>query len=185
VRFSGDCSCAAAAAIIHVRAGSRASEITEAAASRDASSGNAALEDAIPRNFGSSPDELSVKSSTSGLEFLDDHLALGVGMTVQYDGSRGTDLGIASWSFRQDRFELAAFRFVSEQTRRRICLSEPNFIENYDRSSPRCHATISKLRGLLGEISPEHIGLSGHRVEVRIMDAVQRRKGGNFVGQDT
>lgn len=99
------------------------SEITEADASRDASSGNAVLEDAIPPGkFGTSPDELSVKARTAGLEFLDDHLARGVGMTVQYDGSRGTDLGIASWSFRQDRFELATVRFGLVARRVSVCL---------------------------------------------------------------
>jgi hypothetical protein len=56
------------------------------------------------------------------------HFALGVGMTYQYDGSQGTTLGVASWSSREDQYELAAFRFFSSQTRRGDVLAEPNWI---------------------------------------------------------
>jgi hypothetical protein len=56
------------------------------------------------------------------------HLALGAGMTYQYDGSKGTDLGVATWVSSQDRYEVAAFRFLSAQTRRGDPLAEPNWI---------------------------------------------------------
>lgn len=60
--------------------------------------------------------------------FLGGHFALGVGMTYQYDGSKGTDLGLATWSTRDDHYELAAIRFLTAQTRRGDCLSEPNWV---------------------------------------------------------
>jgi hypothetical protein len=59
---------------------------------------------------------------------LDGHLALGAGMTYQYDGSKGTNLGVATWTSREDHYEVAAFRFFSPQTRRGDPLAEPNWI---------------------------------------------------------
>jgi hypothetical protein len=58
----------------------------------------------------------------------DGHVALGAGMTYQYDGSKGTDLGVATWTSSQDHYELAAFRFFTPQTRRGDPLSEPNWV---------------------------------------------------------
>jgi hypothetical protein len=59
---------------------------------------------------------------------LDGHLALGAGMTYQYDGSKGTDLVFAMWSTRDDRYELAAFRFLTPQTRLGCALAESNWV---------------------------------------------------------
>lgn len=53
------------------------------------------------------------------------HLALGAGMTYQYDGSKGTTLGLVSWSSRENLYEWAAFRFSTPQTRRGNVLAEP------------------------------------------------------------
>jgi len=58
----------------------------------------------------------------------DGHLALGAGMTYQYDGSKGTDLGAATWTSSEDHYELAAFRFLTAQTRHRDPPAEPNWI---------------------------------------------------------
>jgi len=62
----------------------------------------------------------------SGIQ--DGHLAVGAGMTYQYDGSKGTNLGVATWTSREDHYEVAAFRFFSPQTRRGDPLAEPNWI---------------------------------------------------------
>jgi hypothetical protein len=59
---------------------------------------------------------------------LDGHFALGAGMTFQYDGSKGTDLVFATWSTRDDHYELAAFRFLTPQTRLGCALAEPNWV---------------------------------------------------------
>jgi hypothetical protein len=59
---------------------------------------------------------------------LDGHLTVGAGMTYQYDGSKGTDLGVTTWTSSQDHYEVAAFRFLSAQTRRGDPLAEPNWI---------------------------------------------------------
>ena len=56
------------------------------------------------------------------------HLALGAGTTYQYDGSKGTNLGVATWTSSEDHYELAAFRFFTAQTRRGDPLAEPNWI---------------------------------------------------------
>jgi hypothetical protein len=60
--------------------------------------------------------------------FLDGHLALGAGMTYQYDGSKGTNLGVATWTSSEDHYEVAAFRFLTAQTKRGDPLAEPNWI---------------------------------------------------------
>jgi hypothetical protein len=59
---------------------------------------------------------------------MDGHFALGAGLTYQYDGSKGTDLGVATWTSNQDHYEVAAFRFLTAQTRRGDPLAEPNWI---------------------------------------------------------
>ena len=59
---------------------------------------------------------------------LDGHLAVGAGTTYQYDGSKGTNLGVASWTSSDDHYELAAFRFLTAQTRRGDSLAEPNWV---------------------------------------------------------
>jgi hypothetical protein len=48
---------------------------------------------------------------------LEGRFALGVAMTYQYDGSKGTTLALDSWSTRDDHYELGAFRFLTPQTR--------------------------------------------------------------------
>jgi hypothetical protein len=58
----------------------------------------------------------------------DGHFALAAGMTYQYDDSKGTNLAFGTWSTRDDRYELAAFRFLSPQTRRGCDLAEPNWV---------------------------------------------------------
>jgi hypothetical protein len=59
---------------------------------------------------------------------LEGRFALGVGMTYQYDGSRGTTLALASWSTRDDHYELGVFRFRTPQTRLDCALAEPNWV---------------------------------------------------------
>ena len=66
--------------------------------------------------------------SATWCSVTDGHLALGAGMTYQYQygGSKGTTLGLVTWSSREDHYELAAFRFFAPQTRRGDALAEPN-----------------------------------------------------------
>jgi hypothetical protein len=45
------------------------------------------------------------------------HFALGTGASVQYDGTSTTPLGLATWTWDEDHYELAAFRFLTAQTR--------------------------------------------------------------------
>src|ERR1700683_4176409 len=59
-------------------------------------------------------------------DFLDGHLAVGGGMSVQYDGTSTADLGLATWTWHDDHYELAAFRFMSSQKRLGETLAEPN-----------------------------------------------------------
>ena len=55
------------------------------------------------------------------------HLALGSGMSVQYDGTSTTPLGVATWTWDNDRYELAAIRFLRAQTRIGETLAGPNW----------------------------------------------------------
>jgi hypothetical protein len=59
---------------------------------------------------------------------LDGRFALGVGMTYQYDGSKGTNLALASWSTRDDHYESGAFRFLTPQTRLGSALTALNWV---------------------------------------------------------
>jgi lipid A 3-O-deacylase len=61
-------------------------------------------------------------------DFLDGHLAVGGGMSVSYDGTSTSDLGLATWTWHDDHYELAAFRFVSDQTRLGEALAAPNWV---------------------------------------------------------
>jgi hypothetical protein len=64
--------------------------------------------------------------------FLDGQLALGAGMTCQYDGSKGTTLGLATYTWR-DHYELAAIRFFSAQTRLGGTLADANWVFEFSR----------------------------------------------------
>ena len=74
------------------------------------------------------PCEVVADSTGSDSLFLDGHIAVGAGMTYQYDGSKGTTLGVATWSTHDDHYELAAFRFLTAQTRFGSALAEPNWV---------------------------------------------------------
>jgi hypothetical protein len=60
--------------------------------------------------------------------FLDGHVAVGGGMSVQYDGTSTADIGLATWTWHDDHYELAAFRFMSSQKRLGETLAEPNSV---------------------------------------------------------
>src|SRR5579863_8606551 len=55
------------------------------------------------------------------------HLAIGTGMSVQYDGTSTTPLALATWTWEDNHYELAAFRFVTAQTRMGETLARPNW----------------------------------------------------------
>jgi hypothetical protein len=74
------------------------------------------------------PESPSTNSRAWWSGVLDGHLAVGAGMTYQYDGSKGTNLGAATWTSSEDHYELAAFRFLGAQARRCDPLAEPNWI---------------------------------------------------------
>jgi hypothetical protein len=60
--------------------------------------------------------------------FFDGHLALGAGMSIQYDGTSTTTLGLATWTWDDDRYELGAFRFSTAQIRLGATLARPNSV---------------------------------------------------------
>jgi Lipid A 3-O-deacylase (PagL) len=72
-------------------------------------------------------------SSIGWSRVLDGHLALGAGTTYQYDGSRGTTLGLATYTWRDDHYELAAFRFLTAQTRLGETLADPSWVFEFSR----------------------------------------------------
>jgi hypothetical protein len=55
------------------------------------------------------------------------HMALGTGVSVQYDGTSTTPLALATWTWDDNHYELAAFRFVTAQTRLGETLARPNW----------------------------------------------------------
>jgi hypothetical protein len=85
----------------------------------------------VPLGFTLSLTSCVTVADASGLEpsyLLEGHFALGVGMTYQYDGSEGTNLALPTWSTRDDHYELAAFRFLTAQTRLGDALAAPNWV---------------------------------------------------------
>jgi len=100
------------------------------AAIATASQGSASPDAAQSSNATQRPAEVDSKALhlAGWSTFSDGQLALGAGMTYQYDGSKGTDLGVATWTSSQDHYELAAFRFLTAQTRRGDPLAEPNWV---------------------------------------------------------
>src|ERR1700691_3138952 len=58
-------------------------------------------------------------------DFLDGHLALVSGMSIQYDGTSTSPLGLATWTWHDDHYELAAFRFLTAQGRLGETLAAP------------------------------------------------------------
>jgi hypothetical protein len=55
------------------------------------------------------------------------HLAVGTGTSVQYDGTSTTPVVFTSWTWADDRYELAAIRFVTAQRRLDETLAAPNW----------------------------------------------------------
>src|ERR1700731_1853505 len=72
-------------------------------------------------------------SAAEPSDFFDGHLALGAGMSIQYDGTSTTTLGLATWTWDDDRYELAAFRFSSAQTRLGQTLARTNTVHEISR----------------------------------------------------
>lgn len=70
----------------------------------------------------------AAEASAAPSDFLDGHLALGTGMSIQYDGTSPTSLGLATWTWHEDHYELAAFRFLRAQTRLGGTLARPNWV---------------------------------------------------------
>ena len=79
--------------------------------------------------------------------FLDGHLAVGGGMSVQYDGTSTADIGLATWTWHDDHYELAAFRFMSSQRRLGETLAEPNSVFEVSRRW-RLHWSLIDRSGL-------------------------------------
>jgi hypothetical protein len=67
------------------------------------------------------------------LDFLDGHFAVGAGMSIQYDGTSTSTLGLATWTWDDDRYELAVFRFSTSQRRLGETLAGPNSVVEISR----------------------------------------------------
>jgi hypothetical protein len=78
-------------------------------------------------------DSVQIHSSTGRSTFLDGHLALGAGMSIQYDGTTAATLGLASYTWRDDHYEMAACRFFRAQKRLGEPLADPNWVFEFSR----------------------------------------------------
>lgn len=69
------------------------------------------------------------QTSEGPARLTDGHLGLGGGATLQYDfnNTRTSGIGAISWTWAADRFEAAAFRFLSAQRHDRVPLAESNW----------------------------------------------------------
>jgi hypothetical protein len=80
---------------------------------------------AQPLAQGASP---PFKSSTGWVDFMHGHLALGTGMTYQYDGTKTASLGVITWTWHDNHYELAVFRFLTAQRRLGETLAGPDWV---------------------------------------------------------
>jgi hypothetical protein len=74
-------------------------------------------------------------------------MASGAGMTYQYDGTKAASLGIAAWTWRDDHYELAAFRFLTAQTRLGAIIAQPSWVFEVSRRW-RLHWNLIDRSGL-------------------------------------
>jgi len=71
--------------------------------------------------------ETPTQATAEPSNFVNGHPGLGVGTTYQYDGTRGAYIGALAWTWDDDRYELAAFKFATAQLRDAISLGHPNW----------------------------------------------------------
>jgi hypothetical protein len=74
-----------------------------------------------------------VHSSAGRSTFSDGHWALGAGMSMQYDGTGPSTLGLATYTWHDDHYEVAAFRFLTAQKRLGETLADPNWVFEFSR----------------------------------------------------
>jgi hypothetical protein len=86
-----------------------------------------AAQDPAPRE--SAP----VHSSAGRSTFPDGHWALGTGMSMQYDGTGPATLGLATYTWHDNHYEVAAFRFLTAQKRLGDTLADPNWVFEFSR----------------------------------------------------
>jgi hypothetical protein len=70
---------------------------------------------------------------TGWSRFLDGQVAMGAGMSIQYDGTKPTTLGVSTYTLRNDHYDLAAFRFFTAQTRLGETLADANSVFEFSR----------------------------------------------------
>jgi hypothetical protein len=84
-------------------------------------------------------------AAQSGEQFLDGQFSIGGGSTYQYDGSKGTSLALVTWTWADDRYELAAIRFLSRQVKRDSVLANPNWVFHAERRWNLLHNSAGRL----------------------------------------
>jgi Lipid A 3-O-deacylase (PagL) len=78
-------------------------------------------------------------------QFLDGQFSIGGGSTYQYDGSKGTSLALVTWTWADDRYELAAIRFLSRQVKRDAVLENPDWVFHAERRWSLLHNSAGRL----------------------------------------
>ena len=73
------------------------------------------------------PSPATAQTATQSSRFTDGQAGLGGGVTYQFDGTRSAYIGAFTWTWSDDRFELGAIRFVTEQIDKAVSLANPNW----------------------------------------------------------
>jgi Lipid A 3-O-deacylase (PagL) len=118
---------------------------------------------AIVFTVGSSPAMAQTAGGSS--RFTDGRPGLGGGVTYQFDGTRAAYLGVFTWTWSHDRFEIGAIRFADGQLGKTVSLANPNWTFQISRRWTFIRTPEAKLFiGLGGAYKTEMDDLNGSRL---------------------
>jgi hypothetical protein len=75
----------------------------------------------------------------------DGQFSFGGGSSYQYDGTKTAPLALATWTWDDDRYELAAIKFLDAQIKRNTLLANPNWVFQVQRRWSLTHSRFSRL----------------------------------------
>jgi hypothetical protein len=87
----------------------------------------------------------AIRPENESGQFTDGQFSIGGGSTYQYDGSKGTSLALVTWTWADDRYELAAIRFLGRQVKRDTVLANPNWVFHGERRWSLLHSSGGRL----------------------------------------
>jgi hypothetical protein len=75
----------------------------------------------------------------------DGRFSFGAGSSYQYDGTKTVSLALATWTWDDDRYELAAIKFLGAQIKHNALLAKPNWLFQVQRRWSLMHSRFGRL----------------------------------------